>query len=611
MALRNVLLAGLMGAAVTIPTAATLAAELHPGVIHSHSNEADHDDERLSNASARARAAERVGWQDKERKRDPYVRIKLLGINDFHGQLAAGRRVGTRAVGGAAVLASYLKSAATRAEDGHLIIHAGDHVGASPPDSALLQDEPSISFLNQLANSQCRYVDVDRGPWNLSYLQPQCNLIGTLGNHEFDDGVTELLRLIDGGTHAKGPFLEKRWRGARFPYISANVVSKSTGEPLLSPFTVRWFKGVPVGIIGAVLKETPTIVTPSGVAGVNFLDEATEINKYAQLLKHFGVKAIVVTIHQGIRQTSYEGPTNPDISGLSGPVVDIVRKLSKDVDVVVSGHAHGFTNALINTDAGHPVLVTQAFSASTAYSDIDITLSRKTHDVIEKSAVVVTTWADAGPGLTPDSKAAALAAAAAETVEPLVNRLVGVAQNDITVTENSAGESTMGNLIADAQRSQTNAQFAFMNPGGIRAGLTAGEITWGELFTVQPFGNDLVSMDLTGAQIRTLLEQQWAGQTGARILKTSGLTYTWDASRPVGQRVVEIRDASNQLLGDTTVYRVTVNSFIAAGGDNFFVLTEGTNRVVGPVDLDALVEHIESLAQPFNPTIEGRILRLN
>ena len=279
--------------------------------------------------------------------------------------------------------------------------------------------------------------------------------------------------------------------------------------------------------------------------------------------------------------------------------------------MVISGHAHGFTNALLPNAAGKPTLVTQAFSASTAYSDIDITISRRTNDVVEKSAAIVTTWADSGPGLTPDAAASALAAAAAHTVAPLVERQVGVAQTDLTVSENAAGESTLGNLIADAQRVRTQADFAFMNPGGIRNNLAAGEVTWGELFTIQPFSNDLVSMDLTGAQIRTLLEQQWLNQAVPRILKTSGLTYTWDAARPVGQRVVEIKDGAGQLLGDAQTYRTTVNSFMASGGDGFLVLTQGTNRVVGPVDLDALVAYIEALPQPFTATLENRIVRLN
>lgn len=601
---------GSIALAMTWATQANAQQSTNAGAIHSHSLEADLEDPRLSDAKARLRAAERVGWRDERRMRDPLVHIKLLGLNDFHGQLAAGRFVGPRPVGSAPVLASYLKDASRRAEDGYLIVHAGDHVGASPPDSALLQDEPSISFLNSLANAHCRYVNISSGPWNLSYAQPLCNLVGTLGNHEFDEGVAELLRLLDGGNHPKGPFLEKRWRGARFPYVNANVTWKDTGQPVLAPFTVRWMNGVPVGIIGAVLKETPTIVTPSGVAGVQFVDEALAINKYSKLLRRLGVQAIVVTIHQGIRQTSYEGPTNADIQGLSGPIVDIVRRL-EGVDVVISGHAHGFTNALIPDVTGKPTLVTQAFSASTAFSDIDISISRKSGDVVEKSAAIITTWADAGPGLTPDAAVASLAAAAARTVAPLVERQVGVVQTDLTVTESAAGESTLGNLIADAQRLQTGATFAFMNPGGIRDNLDAGEVTWGDLFTIQPFSNDLVSMDLTGAQIRTLLEQQWLNQAVPRILKTSGLTYTWDAARPAGQRVVEIKDAAGQLLGETQIYRVTVNSFMASGGDGFTILTAGTNRIVGPVDLDALVAYVESLPQPFTATLENRIVRLN
>ena len=590
---------------------ALLVPTLVSGHDQSHSLEADQDDMRAEGPAARALAEKRVSWRDQQAMRDPLVRIKLLGINDFHGQLSTGRLVAGRPVGSAAVLASYLKTAAANAHDGHFLVHAGDHVGASPPASALLQDEPSIMFLNQLANGHCRHVDVSRGPWNLSYLQPHCNVVGTLGNHEFDEGVSEVIRLLDGGNHPNGPFLEARWRGARFPYVSSNVVDADSGQPVLAPFTIRWVNGVPIGFIGAVLEETPTIVTPAGVAGVRFLDEATVINQYARLLRLIGVRAIVVTIHQGAFQTSFTGPTPPDVNtGLTGAIVDIVRQLRDDVDVVVSGHTHGFTNALIANNNGKPILVTQSFSASTAYSDIDLALSRRTHDVVEKSAVVVTTWADEGPGLTPDTAAAQLTAAAEQSVAPLVNRVVGVATSDITRAESPAGESALGNLIADAQRIRTNAQFAFMNPGGIRAELLAGEVIWGELFTIQPFGNDLVSMDLTGAQIRALLEQQWQ-QASPRILKTSGLTYTWNAANPVGSRIVEIRDAQQNLLGDATVYRVTVNSFLASGGDNFTVLVQGTNRVVGPVDLDALVVYVEGLPQPFSAAIEGRILRLN
>lgn len=552
-------------------------------------------------------------WRAPDWKRDPIIEVKLLGINDFHGQLSS-RAVGTRPAGGAAVLAAYLDNASAQAKGNAFIIHAGDHVGASPPNSALLQDEPAISVLNLLANDGCLPFKLQRRlpDWLQSHVQGRCNVVGTLGNHEFDEGSVELLRLIAGGDHPDGPFLDNAWDGARFPYVSANVLSTATGKPLLPPYTIKLLEGgVRLGIIGAVLKETPTIVTPTGVAGLKFIDEVDAINAAARELRGQGIRTIVVTIHQGIRQTSYEGPTDPGVQGLTGPIVDIVKRLDDEVDLVISGHAHGFTNALIANSNGKQILVTQAFSAGTAYGDVDLSISRNSGDVVEKSAAIVTTWADQGAGLSPDPEVAAVVAAADQRVAPLVNQLIGMAQTAATRSENAAGESTLGNLIADAQRVVTGAQFAFMNPGGIRAELDAGEVIWGDLFTIQPFANDLVSLDLTGAQVDLLLEQQWLNQTTPRILKTSGLTYTWDAARPAGDRVTEIRDAANNLLDPAAMYRVTVNSFIAAGGDNFLVLPLGTNRVVGPVDLDALVQYIGSLAQPFTVQIEGRIKRLN
>jgi 5'-nucleotidase len=206
---------------------------------------------------------------------------------------------------------------------------------------------------------------------------------------------------------------------------------------------------------------------------------------------------------------------------------------------------------------------------------------------------------------------AELVAAADARVAPLVNQVVGVASTALTRTENAAGESALGNLIADAQRASGGDAFAFMNPGGIRNDLDAGEVTWGELFAIQPFANDLVSLDVTGAQIKQLLEQQWQGQTAPKILKTSGLTYTWDAARPIGDRVISMVDGAGVALIPTATYRATVNNFLAAGGDGFTVLTSGSNAVVGAVDLDALVDYIETLTQPFTAQVEGRILRVN
>lgn len=576
-----------------------------------------HDHDEDSTPRERAHAEKRVEWRGGQMA--DTLKVKILSINDFHGQLSAGRRVANRPVGSAGVLASYLRNAQRGQEDNTIIVHAGDHVGATPPSSALLQDEPAIMFLNQLANDDCRYPKrpgraqhesepderAHRPGW-----RSKCNVVGTLGNHEFDEGVTELKRLLYGGNHANGPFLEDPWRGARFPYVSANVVDEKTGQPILPPYVIKKIDGMPIAFIGAVLKSTPTIVTPSGVAGLRFLDEADAINSYIPELRRKKVRAIVVLIHQGGRQSTYTGSTRPDAPAVAGDIVDIVQRLDDEVDVVVSGHYHSFTNALLNNQNGKPILVTQAFASGTAYADIDLEISRASRDVVAKSAAIITTWADEGPGLAPDKQAVALTEAAESKVAPLLNRVIGQAAADITRSQNSAGESALGNLIADAQRAAMSSDFAFMNAGGIRADIAAGEVTWGELFTVQPFGNSLVKMDLTGQQIYTLLEQQWAGQPYARILKTSGLSYTWDAAAPAGSRIVSVH-RNGVPIDPAASYTVTVNSFIADGGDNFTVLREGVNRVIGPVDLDALIAHIRALPQPFTATVEKRIKRIN
>jgi 5'-nucleotidase len=545
---------------------------------------------------ARAAARQRVSWRDESARCPAPVAVKLLGFNDFHGQLSTGRRVANRPVGGAAVMASYLRTARAGREDSTALVHAGDFVGASPAASALLQDEPSISFLNLLTNAPCK-----RDRWD-----PRCDVVGALGNHEFDEGKGELLRLLDGGDHARGPFLVSPWRGASYPTVCANVIDRATGKPLLPAYVIKKLGGVRVGFIGAVLKETPTVVTPTGVAGLDFIDEPTAINAAVAELRRKGVRAIVVTIHQGGAQTSYTGATSAMAAPVMGAsILDIVRRLDDEVDVVVSGHSHAFTNALLPTAAGKPVLVTQAFSASTAYADIDLSLDPRTGDVIAKAASVVTTWGDEGPGLAPDAEVQALVAAAEAKVAPLVERVVGTAAATLDRNESPAGESALGNLIADAQRAATGSQLALMNPGGIRADIAAGPVTWGELFTVQPFGNSLVTLTLTGQDLYDVLNQQWAGAF-PRILKTSGFTYTWSASRPPADRVVDIRLAGAS-IDRTARYTVTVNNFLAAGGDGFTALLKGTSPVGGDVDLDALISHVERLPQPFSMAIEGRI----
>lgn len=595
----------------TLPTA-PVHQSLTSAAPAAHSGCGDHaHDEALDTVEARTQAARPVNWRSGKPHKSPTVNAKILGFNDFHGQLAEGRRVSNRPVGGAAVLASYLKAAQVGFEGKSLIIHAGDHVGASPPESALLQDEPSIQFLNALANDECQ------GP---SKSDKECNVVGTLGNHEFDEGKGELLRLIYGGNHENGPFLQNPYSGARFPYVNANVVvnGKKKNKPLVPPYVIRKLGGVKVGVIGAVLKETPTIVTPSGVAGLTFRDEATAINEQVEELKCKGVHTIIVTIHQGAPQSPvYTTPTDPSAS-VGGSIGGIVSRLDDEVDLVISGHSHAFTNALVKTASGHEILVTQAFAASTAYGDVELVLDRASGDVIEKSARIVTTYSDEAPGNVREPEVQSLVDQAILRTAPLVNQEVARFAADITRSQSAAGESQLGNLIADAQRAALGTDFAFMNPGGIRADLvfaaTAGNAAdapglalWGELFTVQPFGNSLVKLELTGQQIYDLLNQQFAV---SRFLQISGLTYTWDNSLPAASRVVEVLQEGAPIDRNAS-YTVTANNFIAGGGDGFTVFLSGVGNVGGPIDLDAFISYLTSLPQPFSAPALGRITRLN
>jgi 5'-nucleotidase len=529
------------------------------------------------------------------------VPVQILAINDFHGQISAGKKVHGRPVGSAPVLAAYLKKAQKEFAGYTFIVSAGDLIGASPPESALLQDEPAIMFMNLLGNDRCSVKD---------RLNPSCNLVATVGNHEFDEGLEELQRLITGGNSAQGPFLENPWRGAAFPFVVANVVSRDTYRPVLPPYVIKQVDGLPIAFIGAILKGTKDMVMPSRVAGLVFLDEASAINSYIPEIKKQGVRAIIVLLHQGGRQRAYEGPTRPGGS-VTGAVKKVLWRLDDEVDVVIFGHTHALTNALVPNRHGREILVTQAWSYGRGYADIVLAISRATKDVVSKSASIVTAWADAGPGLAPDPVAARLMRAAEEKVAPLTRRKIAVAAGDITRAQNPAGESALGDLIADAQRKTLGTDFAFTNPGGIRADLEAGEVTWGKLFAVQPFNNTLVKMELTGQQIYDLLNQQFpVGRTYHRMLQVSGLTYTWDNNLAPPERITEVR-RDGKPLDRAAKYTVTVNSFLAEGGDRFSVFNLGTNQVTGPSDLKALVDYLQCLPQPFSARIDGRMERLN
>lgn len=548
----------------------------------------------------------------------PAARVRLLALSDFHGQLVPGKQMLGRPAGSAGVLAAWIEAARRGAPGRTVLVHAGDLVGASPPVSALLQDEPTISFLNLLAGPACRSLDSppaapppplpDVEPGFLPWLDPACDVVGTLGNHELDEGRGELLRLLAGGNHPRGPFLESPWRGARYPTLAANVVDHASGRTLLPAFVVKRVDGVQIGFIGVVTRSVAGAVAASGVAGLDFLDEADTVNRYAAVLRAAGVRAIVVLVHQGGEQPPYLGPTH-ESNAVEGEIVDLVARLDPEVDVVVAGHTHSFLNAWLPAQGGKRVLVVEAFSAGTAFDWVDLEVDRAGGDVVSAQAAVQVAWADEGPGRTPDRPTAALEASAAAKVAPLVDRVVCTAADHLGRAPDRAGQSPLGDLVADAQRAAfPGAHIAFTNRGGLRADVRAGRVTWGDLYTAQPFGNDLVAMTLTGEQVLAVLEQQWAGGR-SEVLPVSGLAYSWSASATAGEKVLEAR-VGGAPLGRAARYRVVVNGFLAGGGDGFDVFRQGTDRVRSGNDLEALVEHLRALPQPVEAPKESRIRAL-
>ncbi|PWU45173.1 bifunctional metallophosphatase/5'-nucleotidase [Micromonospora globispora] len=531
------------------------------------------------------------------------VDVKLLAINDFHGNLepptGSSGTIAGQAAGGAEYLATQLaklRGTTEEEQERTITVAAGDLIGASPLLSAAFHDEPTIEEMN-LAGLEFTSV----------------------GNHEFDEGATELLRMQNGGCHpVDGCADGTPFDGAKFQYLSANAFTTATGQPLLPPYGIKNVDGVKIGFIGMTLEGTPQIVSQQGVAGLSFADEADTANKYARILQAQGVQSIVVLLHEGGVQNG--GAIN-DCTGFSGPIVDIANRMDPAIDVIVSGHTHAAYNCNINGK-----LVTSASSFGRLVTDIDLQVDRTTGDVLTAKAnnVVVTRTVAKDPASTD------LINRYKTALGPVADKVVGETTQAITKTQENlyqtgvdangkptyqTGESPLGNLIADAQLYATDdeqgAVAAFMNPGGVRADLDAGPVTYAEAFTVQPFANNLVTLDLTGAQLYCLLEQQF---TVARVLYASDtVRYVVDpngttaaAGAPcTGTRVVRgsltINGAS---VTDDAAYRVTVNNFLSGGGDGFSVLTGGKNAVTGMIDLDAFVAYLTAKSPVSAPALD-------
>jgi len=566
------------------------------------------------------------------------VTLSLLALNDFHGNIMppaapvlapdAANPAGTRvSAGGAAYLSTLVRSLKKINPERTLVVAAGDMVGASQLSSGLFHDEPTVEVLNQLG------LDV-----------------ASVGNHEFDRGSKELQRLQQGGCFppsADGSagvvgrdtcMNQGQFTGAKFRYLAANVRVTATGKTLFAPYDIRIVDGVKVGFVGLTLRDTPSMVVPSGVAGLEFEDEVATINGLVPVLQSQGATVIVVLIHQG-GQTMARTVQDKTCPGFSGDILPIADRLDPAVDVVVSGHTH--QEYVCTRPSG--LLITQSGFYGRLLTKIDLLVDRATGKVLAKVAnnlVVVNDQGVKDPSGNPVTLPAHLAALAPDPeVGALVRRygdlsatisdaVIGRIAAPLDRQPNVAGESTLGSMIADAYlvgASRTEdgsipAQIAFTNPGGIRSDLSSTlSVSFGQLFNVLPFNNTLVSMDLTGQQIVRLLEQQWerTSSRGVVLSVSNGFSYTWDAAAPAGasrgqgRRVVP---GSLMLHGEPVLvdkhYRVVTNNFLADGGDSFTVFQQGKNRTTGDVD-SAVVKLYLRMKGVVPVPVLGRVTTIN
>ena len=534
--------------------------------------------------------------------------INILAFNDFHGNLEPPKRFieaedptdtnkSVRIpVGGVSYFADAINKLRAQYPN-NAVVSAGDLISASPLTSSLFLDEPTIETMNE--------IKID---------------FNAVGNHEFDRGTDELRRLQNGGcqqyTTTKPCQINKDFAGAKFNFLAANVSLKADPKRTLFPaYKIKRYGNIPVAFIGLTLEATPTIVSAAGIKDVDFHDEAETVNSLIPELKKQGVEAIVVVVHEGVApSTKFNAKT---CAGLSGPLTGILDRLDTAVDVVVSGHTHqSYICDYSTLNPQKPFLLTSAGQYGTAITNIKLELDGKTGDIIKKDAQQVPIQSEAYTSGTTTvnltnlyekfNKTPSIEAILdkyRQAVTTISARIVGTTTTVINRNAAESGETALGNLIADAQQaaaltaSNQGSDFTLMNPGGVRADLQTNsnnQITFGDVFAVQPFGNSIVTLSLTGQQIRELLEQQWSGANAdrPRILQPSKeLSYAYKKDATAVPRATQIM-ISGQALMDSKSYRVTVNSFIADGGDNFTVLTKGTNRVGGGQDIDALEKYI-------------------
>jgi 5'-nucleotidase len=581
------------------------------------------------------------------------VTVKIIALNDYHGHLespgafaASGDApVSARQpVGGAEYMAAHV-ARLKAANPNNVVVAAGDLIGATPMISGLFFDEPAVETLNRIG---------------LEFT--------SVGNHEFDKGQAELLRLQAGGCKPAPGAADRQaidpnscrgavvgtpvpFEGAKFQWLSANVTTRSSGKPLLPAYGIKRFAGVPVAFIGMTLRGTQMIVGQAGVAGLEFRDEIQTVNALVPELRAQGIEAIVVLIHEGGMQS---GP-NPDINrcqgGLAGsPIAGIVAGFDDAVDLVISGHTHSAYVCALPNARGRAVPVTSANAFGRLLTDIDLSLDPASRDVLSVQATNLLVTRDPAV-IAPDPVVGSIVAGYRRLVSDQASRVIGMIAADVpTVPRDAACNVAAGEMVADAQlaaaRSDAHAHaaggsdvhsmpaIAFMNRGGLRgAGLMVsqpgkkddGTVTYGEIFALQPFGNNLVTMSLSAQNIKDLLEQQFAGCRGQSpvttrvLIPSAGFTYRWDGAAVCDARISAVTlstdgrtetlvDAQGRVLKADARYRVTVNNYLADGGDGFSTFLQGRDRSGGPPDVDALADYLAAHKPPNRPYVPLRPL---
>ena len=538
--------------------------------------------------------------------RGRYVELQVLAINDYHGHLqdtTAGKVEGEDA-GGSEYLSTKLKE--LRAGHGNsFTVAAGDLIGGSPFFSGFFHDEPSVESLNAM----------------------QLDVSG-VGNHEFDEGVDELLRMQYGGCHPVDDcyFPNEPYAGADFPWLAANVVDED-GDTPLPPYWIANVQGVKVAFIGMTLEATNTLVAASGIEGYTFLDEAETANSLIPELQQQQVEAIIVLLHEG----GIPNPVEVDgCSGISGPILAINDALSPAIDAIITGHTHLPYNCLLPDPEGMERPVTSAYSFGRVVTEMNLVLNRLTK-VFERGMSTVMNHAVIQNELVPDPALTAVIDKWAPLAEDIGSLEVGMITADINRGGNPTGsdrgvESPAGNLVADAQQWSTSAAgavVAFMNPGGVRSDLTFadssgegdGVVTFSEAQTFQPFNNTLYTFPMSGAQIIAVLEEQCQPAGSSRPFLHLGVSegFTYDlATTIVAGDCISISVTNVEVNGvpldASAEYMVTVNNFLADGGDNFttFGTIDPSLRIDGGNDLDALINYLSSFS-PVDPPETDRV----